>query len=319
MDEHRIDVSIVIVCMNNLKNLYPCLESIKRYTTVSYECMVVAYLFSHKNLEKVKRDFSWANFIESNEIRGFSENNNLALRQAKGKYCFVVNDDTVMKMPVVDELVKTIKRMSDDVAVVSPNVLRPDGTIQHCGRPSINMWEDMLDAFRYIKRMEQKSKFCHKKGVFQTYNIHGAAFLIKTDVFRKYGFFDERYFFCPEDIALSTRLNEDGLKCMVNSDVVIIHIGGGTWSKTLVATRPATVRGNVIFFCDKFWKIAVYRCYWTLFYMLYYLYWLIAKNADKEKQHFMLRATFNGVVGLWSSKTPKQLFTYYYLQIKRNM
>ena len=31
-----IDVSIVIVCMNNLKNLHPCLESIKKYTTVSY-------------------------------------------------------------------------------------------------------------------------------------------------------------------------------------------------------------------------------------------------------------------------------------------
>ena len=97
-----IDVSIVIVCMNNLKNLYPCLESIKKYTMVSYECFVVAYLFTKENLEKVKTDFPWVEFVESNEIRGFSENNNLALRQAKGKYCFVVNDDTEMKMPVID-------------------------------------------------------------------------------------------------------------------------------------------------------------------------------------------------------------------------
>ena len=66
-------VSIVIVCMNNLKNLYPCLESIKKYTHVSYECFVVAYLFTKENLEKVKLDFPWVKFIESNEIRGFSE------------------------------------------------------------------------------------------------------------------------------------------------------------------------------------------------------------------------------------------------------
>lgn len=46
-------------------------------------------------------------FIESNEVRGFSENNNLALRQAMGKYCFVMNDDTEMNMPVVDKLVYT--------------------------------------------------------------------------------------------------------------------------------------------------------------------------------------------------------------------
>lgn len=31
-----IDFSIMFVCMNNLKNLYPCLESIEKYTTVSY-------------------------------------------------------------------------------------------------------------------------------------------------------------------------------------------------------------------------------------------------------------------------------------------
>ena len=37
-------VSIVIVCMNNLKNLYPCLDSIRKYTHVSYETLVVAYL-----------------------------------------------------------------------------------------------------------------------------------------------------------------------------------------------------------------------------------------------------------------------------------
>ena len=78
-----LEVSIVIVCMNNLKNLYPCLESIRKHTTVSYECFVVAYLFTKENLEKVKADFSWVKFIESNVIRGFSENNNLALKQAK--------------------------------------------------------------------------------------------------------------------------------------------------------------------------------------------------------------------------------------------
>ena len=52
-----IKVSIVIVCMNNLKNLYPCLNSIIKHTSVSYEILVVAYLFSRKNLEKLKVDY----------------------------------------------------------------------------------------------------------------------------------------------------------------------------------------------------------------------------------------------------------------------
>ena len=136
----NIDVSIVIVCMNNLKNLYPCLESIKKYTTVSYETLVVAYLFSKENLEKVKNDFPWVTLIESNEIRGFSENNNLALRQAKGKYCFVLNDDTEMKMDVIGRLVDTIKSLPSQVAIVSPKILLGKNNVPMTGKPILNFY-----------------------------------------------------------------------------------------------------------------------------------------------------------------------------------
>ena len=77
------DVSIIIVCMNRPDNLYPCLESIRRTTVrVSYEVLVVAYMYDPAGLAKAREDFPWVRFIESNEIRGFSENNNLALKQA---------------------------------------------------------------------------------------------------------------------------------------------------------------------------------------------------------------------------------------------
>ena len=154
----NIDVSIVIVCMNNLKNLYPCLESIKKYTTVSYETLVVAYLFSKENLEKVKKDFPWVTFIESNEIRGFSENNNLALRQAKGKYCFVLNDDTFMDIPVIDRLVDSIEKQPSDVAIMSPKGLFPDGSLQSCGRPIHSFWTYIAGMLRLYNEQNSKSK-----------------------------------------------------------------------------------------------------------------------------------------------------------------
>ena len=91
-----IDVSIVIVSMNNLKVLQPCLDSIRKYTLCSYELFVVAYLYNENNLKLLKEEYPWITIIESNEIRGFAENNNLALRKASGKYCFVVNDNTLL-------------------------------------------------------------------------------------------------------------------------------------------------------------------------------------------------------------------------------
>ena len=45
-------VSIVIVCMNRMDNLYPCLEGVRAHTSVSCETFVVAYRFSPDNLAR---------------------------------------------------------------------------------------------------------------------------------------------------------------------------------------------------------------------------------------------------------------------------
>ena len=180
-----IDVSIVIVCMNNLKNLYSCLDSIRKNTCdITYETFVVAYLFSKENLNKVKEDYPWVRFIESNEIRGFSENNNLALQQAKGKYCFILNDDTYFDTPVINELAKCLDYLPTEVAVISPTVYGISGNVQHCGRPKYNLFTILLYNIGLLDWYENHSKYTNKKGVFQTYNIFGAAFMIRSEIFK---------------------------------------------------------------------------------------------------------------------------------------
>ena len=245
-NKSHFDVSIVIVCMNNLNNLYPCLNSIKKYTMVSYETLVVAYLFSEENLQKLKTDYPWITIIESNEIRGFSENNNLALRQAKGEYCFIVNDDTIMKMPVVDSLVQSFNE-NPQASFISPNILNMDGTVQFCGRPKLNLITYFLFSLKIFGEGTIRSKYINQKGVFRTYNIMGAAVMVKTNVLKELGFFDENYFFCPEDIALSTLANRSGYHCYVNENISIYHIQGNTSSNIEVATAPAMKKGHVLF------------------------------------------------------------------------
>ena len=308
-----IDVSIVIVCMNNLKNLYPCLESIKRYTTVSYECFVVAYLFSKENLDKVKKDFPWVKFIESNEIRGFSENNNLALRQAKGKYCFVVNDDTEMKMPVVDRLVESIEKLPENVAIVSPDIIFPDGRPQCCGRPKRTFESYCLSLFHI--NIENNNEYTNKKGVFQSYNILGAAFLIKTHLFKQIGFFDETFFYCPEDIAVSTTLNRMGYKCFVDSNVKIVHYGGGTtWSKIMDATEPAGMKGDLAFYSEgKTLKKIIIKFSIVLSSLLYLIYYSMKKDIDNPLFYKVkARAKWHNIQSMFSDKTAKQIFIQYY-------
>ena len=314
-----VDVSIVIVCMNNLKNLYPCLNSIKQHThKVSYEIFVVAYLFSEENLKKVKEDFQWVTFIESKEIRGFSENNNLALRQAKGNYCFVLNDDTEMKMPVVDRLFETIESLPADVAAVSPRSVYGDGKLQSCGRPKHTFFKTLAGIFKLWHEQKSKSRYVNQTGVFQTYDLWGAFFLIKTNIFKEVGWFDERYFFSPEDIALSRELNRRGYKCYVNADVTIVHYEGMTGkgaSRLQTATKPASFKGNLIYYADgsDFRYGLVAFVFFCVLLPQFLFHWLGSNVGGNKSGHKILaKALVNSMKVCFTSDTPKEVFTKYY-------
>lgn len=311
------DVSIVIVCMNNLKNLYPCLDSIKKYTTVSYETLVVAYLFSKENLEKVKKDFPWVKFIESNEIRGFSENNNLALKQAKGKYCFILNDDTYMDMPVIDQLVATIKRLPENVACISPKSLFPNGKLQSCGRPIQNFYTVILRMLKLYNEQRAKSKYVNQNGIFETATVVGAFFLIKTDIFRKIGFFNEKFFFCPEDVEVGIKLRKLGYKCYANSDIYIYHIDGGTYkiSKLRTATMPSAEQGTLILFGDSFIKKITLLIVMKLTHFLKYQYWHFKSCKKWDKAYIMAQSHKNTFDIIGKNISTKEIFKKFYSEL----
>ena len=294
------EVSIVIVCMNRPDILFPCLDSIKAHTGVSYETLVVAYMFSADNLARLKDAYPWVTVIESNELRGFAENNNLALQQARGRYCFVVNDDTLMNESVIDSLVLTFETLPVNAAALSPCIRFPDGRIQTCGRTPWTAWryakhylhlvhegntEEALSpepsgapplrpSHKDLRARRTQASVCppnpcgplpltrprvamgsgeSASSVLQTYTLNGACFLIRTDVFRKAGWFDQRYFFTPEDIALGHKLNDMGYTVWANPSVSITHIAGGSVSAMEQAIKPARVRGSMIFYGERLW------------------------------------------------------------------
>ena len=238
-------VSIVIVCMNRPDNLGPCLDSIKQHTTSEYEVYVVAYRFSADNLSAMKAAYPWVNFIINNSISGFSENNNLALKEVKSEYCFILNDDTELPGPTIDRLIADFSALPPDAAIVAAKLLNADGSLQLCGRPDYPPFRYVLQQWHLYSEPTDNGK-----GLFRTFNVSGAAFLIKTAIFKELGWFDERYFFTPEDIALSTLARRRGYSVWCDSDAEVIHKWRTTASRLAPALRPASIRGSLIFFSD---------------------------------------------------------------------
>ena len=298
-------VSIIIVCMNRPDNLRPCLQSIKQHTSADYETIVVAYRFSPDNLSAIQAEFPWVRFIVNDSLSGFSENNNLALKEARGAFCFILNDDTELPRPAIDRLLEDFGKLPANAAIVAPKLLNADGSLQLCGRPD-------YPAVNYLRQQWHgyKEPIDNGSGLFRTFNISGAAFLIKTDVFKKLGWFDERYFFTPEDIALSTLARERGYSVWCDSEAEVIHKWRTTASRISPAIRPAAVRGSLIFFSGGS----------TLRYLLLALGIWPAEMGKRIKARLQGRETDfktyrNITRSIFTRKTPKELFIRYFNEL----
>lgn len=295
------EVSVIIVCMNRMDNLYPCLNSVMARTQLPYEILVVAYLFSEENLSQAKKDFPTVEFIVSDRLRGFAENNNLALRRARGKFCFVLNDDTELRMPAIDRLVEDFGKLPENTAIVSPRLVNADGSLQLCGRPP-------YPAFKYVLQQWHlyKEPIDNGNGLFRTCHISGAAFLIRTELFRSLGWFDERYFFTPEDIALSHTAARAGYQVWCDAGVEVVHKWRTTATPLAPALRPASIRGSLIFFSGgkpvKYFLLGlgVWGAEWTKM--------LKARLKGRKQEYLTYR---NNCRSIFTRLSPKELFERY--------
>ena len=316
-----VDVSVIIVCMNRPDNLFPCLDSIRSTTTVSYETFVVAYLYDPDRLAEARERYPWVKFIVSDEIRGFAENNNLALRQAGGRFCFVFNDDAEVRGDTVDRLVADFGRLPEDAAIVSPKLLNADGTLQLCGRPPHtaagyvrhhwHLYEEPADNVAGLTPLFDQ--------VYRTHNITGAAFMIRTDVFRELGWFDERFFFTPEDIALGALACGRGYGIYVDAEAEVVHKWRTTASKMMCATRPAAVRGSLMHFSSfkagKYLLLAV--PVWLAEFAKRTKAFLVAVVSPGEVHSAELKMYRNITRSIFTTRTPKQIFRKYYERLHK--
>ncbi|MBO5581734.1 MAG: glycosyltransferase [Bacteroidales bacterium] len=310
-------VSVIIVCMDRLDLLYPCLEGIRAHTTVPYEVLVVAYLFSPEHLAALRADWPEVKVVESRELRGFSENNNLALKQAAGEYCFIVNDDTLMSMPVIDRLVADFDRLPADAAIVSPKIVFPDGRVQTCGRAPWTAWR-YVKHYLHLVDETVPSAWSMKEGLFRTWTVNGACFLIKTAVFREAGWFDETYTFTPEDIAIGHQVNEMGYSVWADADVSITHLAGGTVSRMEAAIKPTRVRGALQFYSGgNPVKYALLGGFVWCVEALRRLKYLFADKSDPSSRAAIMDATARNVMrSIFTRRSSKEIFTRLYHEVK---
>ena len=253
------DLSISIVSLNRADLVHKCLTSIEAYTTsVAYEVHLVAHNYKGATVDELQGQHPSLLLHLVSGIRGYSQNNNVALRAARGRYVAILNDDTTIS----DDLFGGIVRFLDlhpDVTAACPVLRNPDGTLQMGFRGRFTPLSFLAQQLK-VDRLVPVA-WAVRFGAFdrpwlprvngRPVDIEagtGACFVVRRDALEKIGLLDEHFFLGPDDIDWTERLRRRGGRVVLLSDVSLTHLGGATMASTYHAVLPTVYAGCYTFF-----------------------------------------------------------------------
>jgi GT2 family glycosyltransferase len=242
------ELSIVILSFNTKELLKKCLQSLKKVEDeINFEIIVPDNGSKDRSVEMLRKEFPKTKVIEIGSNLGFAAGNNRARKYCKGKYVLFLNSDTIVKKNTLKKSVKYLDRHKD-IGALTCKILLPTRELDKDARRSfITPWVGLTHLILKVDRIFPKSKLFSKYwyGYIPHNRIHevdvlqGAFFLTRKRLLDDLGWFDEEYFLDGEDIDLSWRIKQKGLKIVYYPKVSIIHYKGSAKGKVGSHTRKS--------------------------------------------------------------------------------
>jgi hypothetical protein len=149
---------------------------------------------------------------------GFARACNEGVRQARGEFVVLLNNDTVVQQdwdqPLRRELADPI------TGIVGLRLLYPDGTVQHAGVVFNNdglPWH----VFRGLPGLSAPVMERRELAA-----VTGACLAMRRELYCNLHGLDENFINCYEDIDLCLRVREGGYRVVYNPDGSVIHLEG---------------------------------------------------------------------------------------------
>lgn len=230
------EVTIVIVTYNSISDINNCLNSIYKFTpgTDTFEIIVIDNASEDdtaaavRNYCKAKSNIS---LICNAENRGYTKANNQGIEASKGKFIFLLNPDIIFVESSIDILISRMKEIKADA--IAPQLINPDWTVQPSCR-TFPKYRDILFEFLQFSMIFRRNKFLSRWKMEYFGHDHemeveqpmAAALLIKTEVLKKIGNFDERFVMFFNDVDLCKKIYDSGFKIYFTAATKMIHLKG---------------------------------------------------------------------------------------------
>ena len=213
----NIELSIITINYNGLKDTCALIESIP--SNEKMEVIVVDNASIQDEASLIQNQYPQVNVIRSEKNRGFAGGNNLAIKEAKGKYLFLINNDTIFKDFNIQALIDRLES-SPSIGIVCPKIrfIWDTNPIQFAGYTPLSKITVRNQAIGYGEEDKGQYNTAHP-----TPYAHGAAMLILRDAIDKVGFMPEDFFLYYEELDWSMMFTRAGYEIWYDPASTIYH------------------------------------------------------------------------------------------------
>lgn len=216
-------VSIIILNWNGLTDTIECIRSIKKADYNNFEIIVVDNASKNNEAGELKSIFGdYINIIKNEKNLGFTGGNNTAfekvIKDNRSKYVLLLNNDTVVDKNFLGELIE-VGENDEKIGMMGSKIMYYD-------RPKI-IWSaggSVSRIFKKVKNIGINKEDGSNYSVSREFEyLSGCSLLIRSDLIKKIGGFDDIFFTYFDETDLCFRAREKGYKLLFVPKSIIFH------------------------------------------------------------------------------------------------
>jgi GT2 family glycosyltransferase len=262
------DIEFSIVSGSNEEMLFACIDSLaatmkgSRYT---WGLTITSNATANGLPARLRAAYPEANIIDNREQRGFAANHNRVIRVSRARYLWLLNDDLLILPDAIRKITEYMDRPENArVAVVSPRLLNPDGSLQpstygfpsmpqillaHSGLRELRVTDAIVKRLApVIRSREGSSRYWAHDQVVDVDTLRGACVAMRMKAVRQVGPMVEIAIVGGEETEWHRRFHEEGWRVVYYPEASVIHYGSQTVRDGQQNLYPEYLKGALYFF-----------------------------------------------------------------------
>jgi N-acetylglucosaminyl-diphospho-decaprenol L-rhamnosyltransferase len=216
-----VELSYCVVNTNGREHLLACLAAIRETHPegVAHEVLVLDNASDDGSAQAVRALGTDVRLIESERRTGKAENDTRLLREARGEYALLLNEDAELRPGAVEALL-TALREDERAGGAGAQLLSPDGEPRACAWRLPTVLTAVAGALFLHRLVTVQSGGSHTRPVGW---VQSSAMLVRRTAAEEVGYFDSDFFVYSDETDFEKRLSDTGWRILYVPAAEAVH------------------------------------------------------------------------------------------------